>query len=51
MTRTVQISGERFNLDSDKIARVLSDTLPEPIQKHYVVVDGRRFPPKQVMPN
>lgn len=49
MTRTVQISGQRFDLESGDIARTLSRALPEPVRDHYVVVAGRRFPPKQVI--
>jgi len=49
MTRTVQISKQRFTLDSDEIVRSVSSVLPEPIHEHYVVVGGRRFPPKQVI--
>lgn len=26
-----------------------SDVLPEPIHQHYVVVGGRRYPPKQIL--
>ncbi len=36
-------------LDADKISRKLRDLLPEPLGDHYVVVAGRRFPPKQVI--
>jgi len=49
MTRTVQISKRRFTLDSDEIVRSVSSVLPEPIHEHYVIVGGRRFPPKQVI--
>lgn len=49
VTRTVQISGQRFELESRHITRTLSRALPEPIRDHYVVVGGRRFPPKQVI--
>lgn len=49
MTRTVQINRQSFDLDSENIARAMSRVLPEPIQKHYVVIGGRRFPPKQVI--
>jgi len=49
MTRTVQISGRRFELDTEGVSRKLAGALPEPIQRHYVVIDGRRFPPKQVI--
>lgn len=27
----------------------MSDVLPEPIHEHYVLVHGRRYPPKQVL--
>ena len=27
----------------------MRERLPDPIREHYVVVDGRRFPPKQVL--
>ncbi|MEX1143136.1 MAG: hypothetical protein WD399_03905 [Thermoleophilaceae bacterium] len=49
MTRTAQISGRKFELDSGRIARALSRVMPEPIRDHYVVVAGRRYPPKQVL--
>jgi hypothetical protein len=49
MTRTVQINRQSFDLDSENIARTMSRVLPEPIQMHYVVIGGRRFPPKQVI--
>jgi predicted double-glycine peptidase len=49
MTRIVQISGQTFRLDSEAVSRQLVNILPEPIQKHYVVIEGRRYPPKQVI--
>lgn len=49
MERAVQISGQRFELEAGAIRRALGRALPEPIRDHYVVVDGRRFPPKQVI--
>lgn len=48
-SHSVQISGQRFNLDKRQILRATSRTLPEPIREHYVVVGGRRYPPKQVI--
>jgi hypothetical protein len=47
--RTVQISGQRFDLDTRRIARAVSRVLPEPVRDHYVVIEGRRYPPKQVI--
>jgi hypothetical protein len=43
------ISGQQFELDSADVERAVSDRLPDPVQGHYVVVAGRRFPPKQVL--
>ena len=45
----VQINGQRFELDPQQIVRAVSRALPEPIVNHYVVIEGRRFPPKQVI--
>lgn len=43
------ISGETFELERDLVEGALADVLPDPLDKHYVVVEGRRFPPKQVI--
>jgi hypothetical protein len=48
MTR-FQIAGRRVSLDRELVERRLEDVLPEPVREHYVVVRGRRFPPKQVI--
>lgn len=49
MTRDVTINGEVFSLDSDRIERELAGVHPEPLHDHFVVVNGRRYPPKQVI--
>ena len=43
------ISGHRFELEQSGIERCVQDRLPDPVHEHYVVVGGRRFPPKQVI--
>ncbi|CAN5714485.1 hypothetical protein BH20ACT23_BH20ACT23_23250 [soil metagenome] len=43
------IARHRFDLEADEITRSLENILPDPISDHYVVVNGRRFPPKQVI--
>lgn len=43
------IAQRRFVLDPHEIERQLSDVLPEPLGDHFVVIAGRRFPPKQVI--
>jgi hypothetical protein len=45
----VQISGQQFDLDPRRIVRAVSQALPEPVRDHYVVIEGRRYPPKQVI--
>jgi hypothetical protein len=44
-----QIARQGFDLDADAITRRLRGTMPEPLDEHYVVVAGKRFPPKQVI--
>ncbi|MGZ8693322.1 MAG: hypothetical protein ACXWZT_11405, partial [Gaiellaceae bacterium] len=46
---TFTIAGQRFDLEPGPIEQTLETVLPEPIQEHYVVVRGRRYPPKQVI--
>jgi hypothetical protein len=43
------ISGRAFDLDPDAIATRAGGVLPDPIGDHFVVIGGRRFPPKQVL--
>ncbi len=47
LTRTV--AGKEFELDKERIEQAVANVLPDPLRDHYVVVDGRRFPPKQVL--
>ena len=44
-----KIAGEEFELEQGNIEACLGSLLPDPVQEHYVVVRGRRFPPKQVI--
>jgi len=43
------IAGRPFDLDHSGVERVARDLLPDPVREHYVVMGGRRFPPKQVI--
>jgi hypothetical protein len=43
------IAGEEFELDPNQVEACLQDSLPDPLYEHYVVVRGRRYPPKQVL--
>ena len=46
---TMTISGRAYDLDPRRVERALEGELPEPIQEHFVVISGRRWPPKQVL--
>ena len=43
------ISGHRYDLDARRVQEALEGELPEPITEHFIVVNGRRWPPKQVL--
>lgn len=43
------VAGCRFEFDLGLIESLLESVEPEPVNEHYVVVRGRRFPPKQVL--
>lgn len=43
------IAQQEFAFDAAEIQRQLRDVMPEPLGDHYVVVAGKRFPPKQVI--
>ena len=49
MKTTYTVAGKGFRLERGLVEKALADELPEPIRDHYVVVDGRRFPPKQAL--
>jgi hypothetical protein len=46
---TMTVSGHRYELDARGVQTMLEGVLPEPIREHYVVINGRRWPPKQVL--
>jgi len=45
----VVIAGRRFALRSTQVERRLRGVLPEPLTDHFVVINRRRYPPKQVI--
>ena len=47
--RHVKIAGQPFVLRNSDVLRAVRKVDPEPITSHFVVVGGRRFPPKQVL--
>jgi hypothetical protein len=46
---TMTVAGHRYDLDSRRVEAALQGALPEPIREHFVVINGRRWPPKQVL--
>jgi hypothetical protein len=47
--RVVTVAKQRFELERDEVEQTMRVVLPEAIASHYVVVGGRRYPPKQVI--
>jgi hypothetical protein len=47
--RTMVIAHRRFELGPSEVERGLRGVLPEPVREHYIVVNQRRYPPKQVV--
>jgi hypothetical protein len=43
------VAGTPFDLDRGALERRLAREVPEPVRDHYVVIGGKRFPPKQVL--
>lgn len=46
---TMTVSGHQYDLDPQSVEAALDGVLPEPIHEHFVVINGRRWPPKQVL--
>jgi methylmalonyl-CoA mutase cobalamin-binding subunit len=46
---TMTVSGHKYELDRDRVQAALEGVLPEPIREHFVVINARRWPPKQVL--
>jgi hypothetical protein len=43
------IAHRPFDLARERVEATMRSVAPESIQAHYVIVNGRRFPPKQVI--
>jgi hypothetical protein len=43
------LRGEELELNSEDVEGAAQGCGPEVIRKHYVEVDGKRFPPKQLL--
>jgi hypothetical protein len=47
--RPVRIAGRAFALRASQVEQCMRSVLPEPLNEHFIVVDRRRYPPKQVL--
>ena len=47
--RKVTVAGRQFELTRPAVERAVGRSLPEPVRDHFIVVSGRRWPPKQVL--
>ena len=48
MTRFT-IGGHQFELEHALVEEAVGGVLPDPLRDHYVILRGRRYPPKQVI--
>src|ERR1700733_1407970 len=46
---TMTVSGHQYARDAPSGEATPQGALPEPIHEHFVVINGRRWPPKQVL--
>ena len=46
---TIQFRGTEYEISDADVRRVARSHAPEPIVGYYVEVEGRRFPPKQLI--
>ncbi len=46
---TMTVSGHQYDLYPRGVEAALDGVLPDPIHEHFVVINGRRWPPKQVL--
>lgn len=46
---TATIAGQAFEFEVDTVERAAAALVPEPIRDHYLIVNSRRYPPKQVL--
>ena len=49
LRKTVRLNGVNHEIDSDKITRVAARLEPKGIDKYWVKIKGRKYPPKQVV--
>jgi len=48
-TTTIQIQRRDYTISDEDVRRVAQAHAPEPLVAYYVKVEGRRYPPKQLI--
>lgn len=46
---TIQIQGTEYQITDDDVRRVARSVAPQTLVGYYVEVEGKRFPPKQLI--
>lgn len=49
LRKTIRLNGTNYQIDSEKIVRLASRLEPKGIDKYWTKIQGRRFPPKQIV--
>lgn len=49
LRKTIRLNGTDYQIDSEKIVRLASRLEPKGIDKYWTKIQGRRFPPKQIV--
>ncbi len=47
--RTIIIKGGRYEISAERIRQIAGDYAPDSIRDYYVEVEGKQFPPKQLI--
>jgi len=43
------LRGNDYNLERPDVEKAMKDVLPDPIRQYFIVVNGEKYPPKQVL--
>jgi len=43
------LRGNDYNLERPNVEKAMKDVLPDPIRQYFIVVNGEKYPPKQVL--
>lgn len=43
------LRGNDYNLERPDVEKAMKDVLPDPIRQYFIVVNGKKYPPKQVL--